>query len=80
MKREDILYELQAELDALDEIYVAGDHEQTFINYLASNKAGSDALMQYYYIEDPEKLHYEIAFRISALIDLIDTHNNLNYN
>ncbi len=68
-------HELQLELDALDEIYVAEDHEQTFINYLAADKAGNHSLMQYYYIEDPEKLHYEIAFRISALIDLIENYN-----
>ena len=72
------VYQLQLELDALDEIYVADDHEQTFINYLASEK--NEALMQYYYIQDPKELHYEIAFRISALIDLIEYYNNLNYN
>jgi hypothetical protein len=66
------VYELQLELDALDTIYVQGDHEQTFINYLAADKARNDSLMQYYRITDPEKLHYEIAFRISALIDLIE--------
>ena len=62
----------QLELDCLEEIYVPGDHEQTYINYLAADKAGNDSLMQYYYIQDPEKLHYELAFRISALVDLID--------
>lgn len=69
------LYELQQELDALDEIYTEGDAEQTYINYLAADKYRNDNLMQYYRIEDPEKLHYEIAFRISALIDLIENHN-----
>lgn len=69
------LYELQQELEALDEIYAEGDAEQTYINYLASDKAGNDSLMQYYLIQEPEKLHYEIAFRISALIDLIENFN-----
>jgi hypothetical protein len=69
-------YEL--ELECLDEIYVAGDEEQTYINYLAATK--NQWLLNYYYIEDPFELHYEVAMRISQLIELIDLHNELNLN
>ena len=71
-------YELELELEQLDEIYVAGDEDQTYINYLSANKAGNDALMQFYMCEDPVTLHYELAFRIRALLELIDWNNNLN--
>lgn len=70
----------EQELEALDEIYCAGDEEQTFINYLAANKSQNPHLMEYYHIKDPYDLHYEIAMRISQLTELIELNNNVNYN
>lgn len=79
--RNEVIYDLELELEALDEIYVAADPEQTWINYLASEKAGNQYLMNYYHLrEDPERLHYEVAFRISALIELIDINSGINFN
>lgn len=78
--RQDIVFEYEQELEVLDEIYVAGDEEQTYINYLAANKSGNNYLMAYFYIEDVQTLHYEIAMRISQLLELIDMNNEINFN
>jgi hypothetical protein len=78
-EQQEIIYELEQELESLDEIYAAGDEAQTHINYLCSKK--NQHLMQYYHLkDDPVQLHYEVAMRIRTLLDLIDMYSDLNFN
>lgn len=67
----------EQELELLEEIFVQDDVDQTYINYVASHKRGTDALMQFCLCDNPESLHYEMAFRIAALLDIIETNNSI---
>ena len=77
--QQELIYQYEQELEALDEIYVAGDEAQTHINYTVAHK--NQYLMPYYpFQNDPVTLHYEIAMRIRSLIELIDMAEDLNFN